>query len=196
MGSMMRFLRFLALAMALTGSGTFAARAATDWSVERTPDTITWEGTDGAGKLFTGRCVDFDAKVAFDPADLAHSSVTVTIDMGACLTGEADKDGYLPQQSWFDVGGFPKAVFEATRFRHDGGDRYVAEGTLTLKGVTRPVTLPFALDIDGAKAHATGETTLQRLAFGVGDGKEFSSSDVAGTDVKVKIDLHATKAGT
>ena len=192
---MMQFLRSLALVMTVTGLAATAARAATNWSVTKTPDAITWQGTDGGGKAFTGRCEAFEAEIAFDPADLAHSSVRVAIDMAGCLTGDARKDGYLPQQGWFDVGGFPKAIFEAKSFRHLGGDKYEADGMLTLKGATKPVTLPFALDIAGGKAHAVGETTLQRLAFGVGGGSQLSSPQVAGPDVTVKIDLHATRAG-
>ena len=192
---MMRYLRSLVVVMTVTGLAVSTARAAIRWSVEKTPGAITWQGTDGSGHVFTGHCDSFDADIAFDPADLDHSSVRVAIDMAGCLTGDAQKDGYLPQQGWFDVGGFPKAIFEAKSFRHLGGDKYEADGMLTLKGVTKPVTLPFALDIAGGKAHAVGETTLQRLAFGVGGGSQLSSPQVAGPDVTVKIDLHATRAG-
>lgn len=192
---MMQFLRSLALVMTVTGLGAAQARAAANWSVEKSPGAIQWEGTEGGGKVFAGRCETFEAAIAFDPADLAHSSVRVAIDMAACLTGDAQKDAFLPQQGWFDVGGFPEAVFEAKSFRHEGGSKYVAEGTLTLKGATKPVTLPFTLDIDGDKAHAVGETTLKRLAFGVGDTADLASSEIAGPDVKVKIDLRATRAG-
>lgn len=192
---MMRFLRSLALVMTVTSLAAPQARATSNWSAVKAPNAITWEGTEGGGKVFTGHCDVFEAEIVFDPADLAHSSVTVAIDMASCITGDTRKDTYLPQEGWFNVSGFPKAMFEAKSFRHEGGNKYVAEGALTLRGVTKPVTLPFTLDLDGEKAHAVGETTLQRLAFGVGGGSQLSSNEVAGPDVKVKIDLHATRAG-
>lgn len=193
---MMQFLRSFVLVMTVTSLAANEARAAVpSWSVAKTPDTITWDGTEGGGKAFTGRCEAFDAEIAFDPADLEHSSVKVVIDMASCLTGDTQKDAYLPQEGWFDVQAFPKAVFEATKFRHEGGNKYVADGTLTLRGVTKPVNLPFSLDIDGAKAHVVGETTLKRLIFGVGASSQLASSDVAGPDVRVKIDLRATRNG-
>lgn len=182
--------RVFAFAAALTLATP--ALAVTQWAAEPDPNAISWEGTQGGGAL-AGRCAAFGADIAFDPAALAGSAVKVTIDTGACKTGDAQKDEYLPQEIWFNVAVFPEAVFEARNFRHDGGDRYVAEGALTLKGVTRKVVLPFTLTIAGDKAHVVGETTLQRLAFGVGDGPQLSSPDVAGPDVKVRIDLHAVK---
>jgi polyisoprenoid-binding protein YceI len=191
---MMQFMRSLALVMTVSSFAATDLRAMTNWTAEKSPTAISWEGTESGGKAFTGHCGAFDAEIAFDPADLAHSSVKVTIDMASCLTGDTQKDAYLPQEGWFDVGAFPKAVFEAKSFRHEGGDKYVAMGTLTLRGVTKPVELPFTLAIDGDKAHVVGETTLQRLAFGIGGGSQLSSGDVAGLDVRVKIDLHARKA--
>lgn len=168
------------------------AFAVTRWQVVPDAKAITWQGTQGA-QVFNGACSAFTADIAFDPADLKASSVSVQIDMANCLTGDAQKDTYLPLAPWFDVGGFPRATFEARDFRHIKGDDYVADGSLTLKGVTKPVSLPFTLTIDGKTAHVRGETTLKRLAFGLGDGAQLSVSSVAGPDVIVKIDLKATR---
>jgi len=178
----------VALTCLLISSPAFAV---TKWKVTPDAKAITWQATQ-AGVAFEGACSAFDADVAFDPADLASSSVTVRIDMAKCLTGDASKDAYLPQAPWFDVTGFPEATFEAKKFKHIKGDDYLAEGSLTLKGVTKPVSLAFTLAIAGKTAHVTGETTLQRLAFGVGDGAQLSAPGVAGPDVLVKIDLKAT----
>jgi polyisoprenoid-binding protein YceI len=172
---------------------TVPAVAATKWSASPDPKAIAWSGAEGQNAAaFTGHCANFVADIAFDPAALETSAVKVTIDMASCTTGETKKDQYLPMEGWFDVAGYPKAVFEAKSFRHTGGNKYVADGTLTLKGMTKPVTLPFTLDIEGNKAHVVGETVLQRLDFGVGGG-QLASSAVAALDVKVAIDLHAVK---
>ena len=184
-------IRVSVLAAALAIAAT-PALAVTQWVAQPDPHAISWEGTQG-GNALAGHCEKFTADIAFDPAALATSAVKVTIDTSACKTGDEQKDEYLPQQGWFNVSAFPNAIFEARSFRHEGGDKYVADGTLTLKGVTKKVELPFTLKIEGDTAHVVGETSLQRLAFGVGDGPQLSSPDVAGLDVKVKIDLSATK---
>lgn len=169
------------------------AYAATKWKVEPNPKTISWQGVANGKDVFNGTCSKFAADVAFDAANLAQSSVKITIDMNSCKTGDGEKDAQLPQEPWFNISVFPNSVFEAKSFKHQGGNKYLADGTLTLKGVTKKVALPFTLDIQGEKAHVVGTTTLQRLAFNVGTGPQFSSTDVAAADVKVMIDLRATK---
>lgn len=185
-------IRFTTICLAFL-AGAAPAFAVTNWAADATPGTITWEGTDGSGNSFTGSCSTFVADIAFDPEALDASSVAVTIDMVSCLTGEMQKDEYLPQEGWFNVEDYPKAVFEATSFSKKDDGQYLAEGTLTLRGQTKPVMLPFTLDIDGDKAHVTGETMLNRLDFGVGGG-QLASPDVAGPEVTVRIDLTATKS--
>lgn len=168
------------------------ALAFTEWEAVPDAHAITWSGTQGANAL-SGGCTDFNADIVFDPADLSTASVVVRIDTATCRTGDAQKDAYLPQDVWFDVAGFPRATFEARHFKHLSGDKYLANGTLSLKGITQPVSLPFTLTITGDTAHVVGTTTLQRLAFGIGEGPQLSAPTVAGPDVTVKIDLKATR---
>jgi polyisoprenoid-binding protein YceI len=185
---MIRFLLAIPLFVLLaTPASAFAM-----WKAVPDPHAITWSGTQGDNVL-SGGCTDFNANIVFDPADLATASVIVRIDIATCRTGDTKKDAYLRQNVWFDVAGFPRATFEARHFQHVTGDDYIANGTLTLKGVTRPVTMPFTLSIDGDTAHVVGTTTLQRLAFGIGEGPQLSPPTVAGPDVIVKIDLKATR---
>ncbi|MEO7171104.1 MAG: YceI family protein, partial [Sphingomonas sp.] len=123
-----------------------------------------------------------------DPAALDASSVKVTIDMASARTGNADTEGALPDNDWFAVATHPSATFAATRFRHRSGDRYDAIGTLSLRGVSRPLTLPFTLKIDGDVATMTGSTTIDRTSFGVGQGEWTATTNVkAGVTISVAI---------
>ena len=56
-----------------------------------------------------------------------------------------------------------------------------------------PVTLPFTLELKGDTAHVTGQTVINRLNFGIGSG-EMATSQVAGPNVTVNIDLRAARA--
>jgi len=185
---MIRIVVALFASLILTSPGFAASR----WQVVPDAKTIAWQATQGGG-VFQGTCSVFNADVTFDPADLETSSVSVEIDMAKCLTGDKLKDSYLPQVPWFNVADFPHATFRAKHFRHIKGDAYVADGSLTLKGVTKPVSLPFTLSMEGPIAHVVGDTTLERLAFGVGSGPQLSAPSVAGPDVLIKIDLKATR---
>jgi len=64
-------------------------------------------------------------------------------------TGDDQRDASLPASDWFDAATHPKAVFTATKFEKKGDGAYVAHGTLDLRGVSKPVDLPFKLKIVG-----------------------------------------------
>ena len=78
------------------------------------------------------------------------------IDLASVDSGDAQRDQSLPASDWFDVAEHPKATFTATRFEKTGADRFVAHGTLDLRGVKKPVDLPFTLHITGDKAQVSG----------------------------------------
>ncbi|MBI1260672.1 MAG: polyisoprenoid-binding protein [Rhizobiales bacterium] len=180
---------FFALALPM------AAHAVPLWQVTQKDGVITWEGTTGDGTVFQGHCNKFDSEIAFDPAALDQSSVKVTINMASCLTGDEQKDQLLPLDAWFDVPGFPQGVFEATSFEDKGDGQYVANGMLSLKGVSQPLALPFRLDIQNDTAHVTGETTIDRTNFNIGVG-QWGGPEIAGVAVKIRIDLNATTSGS
>ena len=189
----MKRMEIAAFAFLFVGAGLVPAAAATKWNPVSDPHAISWIATDGSGAAIKGACSSFTADISFDPGDLADASVRVEIDTASCKTGEDQKDSYLPQKPWFDVSAYPKAVFTATKFTHEKGDDYVANGDLTLKGVSLPVTLPFTLELKGDTAHVTGQTVINRLNFGIGSG-EMATSQVAGPNVTVNIDLRAARA--
>ncbi|MCY4507369.1 MAG: YceI family protein, partial [Acidobacteria bacterium] len=83
------------------------------------------------------------------------------------------------------------ARFEATRFVDKGQGDYAAIGTLTIRGTSRPVTLPFHLTLAGDTARAAGRVGLVRTEFGVGQGAWASGQWVA-LDVGVEVDIVAT----
>jgi polyisoprenoid-binding protein YceI len=92
----------------------------------------------------------------------------------------------------FEVAQFPTAHFLATSFTHKTGNDYIATGTLTIRGVTKPVTLPFTLTITGKTAHLTGTAQLIRTDFHVGEG-EWSADTPVSHAVTVTVDLTATR---
>ena len=121
------------------------------------------------GEVFTGRLPAFTTRLAFDPARLDAARLDVAIPLAGATTGNADYDGELLGASFFDVAKFPQARFTATRFRALGGNRYAADGSLSLRGTSKPVTLEFTWT-PGARPVLAGKATVSRLAFGVGGG--------------------------
>jgi polyisoprenoid-binding protein YceI len=184
----MRMLVFL-LAL-LAASPAVAAPPA--WVVDKAASKIgissTFDG-DPVGGSFRR----WDAQIRFDPRDLAHSSARVSIDVASAATGDADRDAALPDADWFWAEKHPKATFVTRSFKALGGSRYAAAGDLTIRGVTKPLTLPFTLVITGDTAKMNAAVDINRLMFGVGQN-EWKSTQVIPATVKVTIALTAHRA--
>jgi polyisoprenoid-binding protein YceI len=185
----MRVLTPAVLAIALA-TPALAAPPAT-WAVDKAHSRLAFSSA-VSGKAFTGVFRDWTAQIHFDPKDLPHSDVVATINVASAVTGDQDRDTLLPDEDWFWTSRFSRAQFTARAFRAAGPGRYVAAGTLSLRGVQKPVILPFSLTIDGAVARMTGEANVDRIAFGVGQG-EWQATDTVPAQVLVHVDLTARR---
>ncbi|MBS1085994.1 YceI family protein [Gluconobacter sphaericus] len=164
---------------------------AVDWTIDPAHSTIGFAGTQ-TGNAFTGHFGKFDGTISFDPAHPEEGHAKITIDIASATTADKQRDGAMPGSDWFNVASFPTATFEARSFRAKGGNAYEAVGTLTIRGVSRPETLPFTLDISGQIAHAKGHLDLIRSAFGIGQGPWATGQWVA-LQVGVSIDVIANQ---
>ncbi len=175
------------------GLATAAAAAAgpTAWTVDKASSKLGFRSSSG-GQAFAGVFRRWDAQIAFDPKALAASRAVVSVDLTSAATGDQARDEALPTADWFDAAHFPRAVFTTTSFKDLGGGRYQAIGTLSLKGASRPVTLPFTLSITGDQARANGQITLNRTLFGVGKG-QFATAEVVPFDVAVTVAITARR---
>ena len=183
-------IRALVAAIVLVAPAAHAAPPA--WTVDKGASKLGFASQAG-GQAFSGVFRRWDAAIRFDPNDLAHSSVAVTVDMTSAFSGNGDRDTLLPDEDWFWTSHFPRATFTANRFTAQGAGRYAAAGVLTLRGVAKPLTLPFALAITGPSAKMNAKVDLNRLAFGVGQG-DWKTTDTVPATVTVTVDLTAHRA--
>jgi polyisoprenoid-binding protein YceI len=137
--------------------------------------TLTFAGS-YQGETFVGRFPDFATRLSFDPARLRDARLEVIIPLATATTGIDDYDGELRGRAFFNSAKFARARYTASKFRSLSGDRSAADGTLSLRGLKRPVTLEFTWT-PGAKPVLAGEATVQRLDFGVGGG-EWADTEV------------------
>jgi cytochrome b561/polyisoprenoid-binding protein YceI len=140
------------------------------------------------GATIRGSFGGWSADLRFDPAT-GTGTATVTMDTASLTVGSVTAQAH--EADWFDVKGHPSAVFTAA-LRPDG-DAHVADGTLTLKGVTVPVRLPFALAITDGLATVSGSVELDRRAFGIGTSQ--ADDQTVGFAVRVEIALTARQGG-
>ena len=161
------------------------------WTVEKASSSLKFSSSMG-GEAFSGVFQRWDADIRFDPADLAHSSVSVTVDVASANTANSDRDEALPTPAFFSAAAFPKATYVARSFTAAGPNSYRAVGTLTLRGVAKPLTLPFTLVITGPAARMSGQVAINRLAFGVGQN-EWKATTTLPAAVQLSISLNAKK---
>lgn len=143
------------------------------------------------GVPMEGRFRRFTAQWGLDPQSLVTRQVRVVVDMGSATLGTPEADAELPKTDWFNIAQFPQAVFESTQVRDLGGRRYEAVGQLSIKGVSAPVVVPFALSQQGSTAWVTGVVPVRRTVFKVGD-KAWSDTSAVADEVRVVFKLAFT----
>ncbi|WP_425994488.1 YceI family protein [Caulobacter sp. DWR1-3-2b1] len=189
------------VAAPVTPEATTPADAAAPVAESALKDPVAWTMSKGgklgftatwSGEALEGSFTRWTADILFSPEALDRSKLTVSIDTASARTGDEQRDQSLPSADFFDSATHPKAIFTATKFRKTGEGRYVADGTLALRGVSKPLSLPFSLKIDGDTATARGVTTLDRTTFGVGQG-EWASTDQIAAKVRVSFSLTAKR---
>lgn len=163
--------------------------AATDYSVQAASSTLGFSNT-FQGESFDGHFTQWTADISYDASNLASSRFDVKVDLASVKTGDRDRDSALPGSNFFDVAQFPQAHFVTTGFKQVAG-KVIADGQLTLHGVTKPVSLEvtFKPQAGGATLDVSG--TLQRLDFGIGTG-DYADTSVIGAQVKISAHLQLT----
>lgn len=147
-----------------------------------------------------GRFKDFTGSIHLDDADMTKSTVAFTAKVESIDTGVAKRDEHLRTADFFEVAKYPELSFKSTSVERKGNDRYVLHGDFTLKGVTKPVSIPFT--IAGAVKDPWGntrfgvdaKTTIDRRDYGIKWGKPLDQGGVdVGNEVTIDLALEAVK---
>jgi polyisoprenoid-binding protein YceI len=179
----------------LAAAFVFAAALPTqaqEWAVDKSASKITFEAEAG-GQAVTGEFQQFQAEIRFDPDYPEHAEIAASIDMNTVSSGQPQVDSALLGKDWFDTQTYPRAGFQAKAVKAGDQDgHYVMEGTLTMKGNSEAISLPFTLAVDQGEARVKGETSIKRLEYGIGPSGPVSGMAI-GDMVKIKLDIAATR---
>ncbi len=148
----------------------------------------------------TGRFDDYALKIDIDRAKPENSSVEFTIRAASINTDNADRDKHLRSADFFDVEKYPEISFKSSRVKPTGKDTYEVTGTLSLRGVSKELTLlvthlGFLKDPWGnERAGFETSGTLIRKDYGILWNKTLDTGGyLLGDDVKVTINLETIK---
>jgi len=140
------------------------------------------------GSPVEGRFRSFDAQITLDPKQLAAAKIVMVVDLASATLASTETETELRQSDWFDVKKFPQASFTSSAVKSAGPGRIEVVGSFSLKGRSRPISVPVALTQSGGITTATGAFTIRRLDFKVGDG-DWTDTDLIANDVQVKFKL-------
>ena len=148
-----------------------------------------------------GRFATFEVDATVDESNLANSSATVRIDATSIDTREGQRDTHLRSADFLDVENHPQISFTSKKIEPRGGSDYRIVGDLTIRGVTREVTLDG--EANGPVKDPWGGTRIGLSAQGKVNRKEWgltynavleAGGFVVGDEVKLAIDLELVKA--
>ena len=147
-----------------------------------------------------GKFQDFSGTIKVDRVKPESSSVEFTIQAASINTNEPKRDEHLKSPDFFDVANQPTITFKSTSVKATGKDTYEVTGNLTMRGVTKPVTLPVTFLGEGKDPWGNEKigfelaTTLNRKDYGISWNKTLDQGGVlVGDEVKVQISVEANK---
>jgi polyisoprenoid-binding protein YceI len=144
-----------------------------------------------------GSFTDFEGtiEVAENPTD---SKVNVEVRMASVTTDDETRDGHLRTNDFFDVDNYPTMTFTSTKIE-PAGDNWKLTGDLSLRGVTKPITLDFEFnggfkdDYFGSRVGFSASGEINRQDFGVSFNKALDGGGVVvGDKVRIEIEAEAT----
>lgn len=164
---------------------------AKDYAVDYEQSKVEFSGTH-ADKPFNGTFDAWTAEISFDANDLAASKLSAAFWPATVKTGNVMYNGTLQQADWFDVKGYQQVTFTSTSITAKEDGQYTANGDLTIRDITKPVTFDFTLsDLEASPVKATGELAIDRLDFDLGKQSD-ASAEWVGKEIKIKLDITAT----
>ena len=151
---------------------------------------ISFVGAKVTGK-HDGGFQTFSGTIQLVDGDPTRSTVTVEIDNASITTDSERLTGHLKSDDFFDVARFPKTRFTSTQIKTggEGGATHTVTGNLELHGVTKAITFPATIRVNGERVEVDAEFAINRKDFGiVYAGKP---DDLIRDNVLIKLELRA-----
>ena len=184
--------------LAVAASGV-PARAADTYNIDPNHSNMGFSIRHFFSKV-PGHFTKFEGTIVYDAADVTKSTVNVSIDAASIDTNVPDRDKHLRSADFFDAEKFPKITFASTKVKSAAANKLQVEGTLTMKGVAKPVTLD--VDVLGMGPDAWGgfrsgfeaRTKVNRMDYGVSWNKAIEGGGtLLGEDVEILLNVEAVK---
>ena len=166
------------------------------WDIDAAHSTVGFSVRHMMVSKVRGYFTQFSGEIV-TAEDPAQSTVTASIDMDSIDTRQEQRDAHIKSADFFDVGNHTVMTFRSTEVRTDGAD-WTVVGDLTIKGITKPVTLQLELNgfgpdaYGGTRAGFSAKTEISRKEFGVDiDMPMDGGGVVVGDKISVELEIEA-----
>jgi len=167
------------------------------WTLDPAHSAVTFSAKHMMITTVRGTLAIRDFSLDFDPKDITASSVRVRLDAASIDTGQEARDQHLRSADFLETEAHPNIDFASTRIEPDG-DGYRIHGDLTIRGVTRPVTLRAILGgtvpnlQGGTRAAFSATTRINREDFGLTWNVALEQGGwLVSKDITVEMDIAA-----
>lgn len=120
------------------------------------------------GLQVEGRFSSLQGLVRFDTADLAHAVIELSVAAATINTGNDSRDAHLKKAEYFNVQAFPQLVFISDKVVKKAAGSYLAQGKMTIKGITKAATIAFSAKPQKNGYMFSGKLNLNRRDFNIG----------------------------
>jgi polyisoprenoid-binding protein YceI len=164
-----------------------------DYTIDPTHSRLGFSTRHAMVTTVRGQFKEFSGEAVIDTAAPANSTVNVTIQAAGIDTGVADRDAHLRSADFFDAETYPTITFTSTQVERDGDD-WAITGDLTIKDVTKPLTIDFesngsARDPFGnLRICFEGRATISRKDWGLTWNAALETGGMLVSD-KIKLDF-------
>jgi polyisoprenoid-binding protein YceI len=175
-------------------------QTATVWAIDPTHSEVQFKVKHLVISTVTGSFGQYEGQITTEGDDFTNANVSFSADISSISTGHEQRDGHLKSADFFDAENFPKLTFTSTSVTKTGDDTYSVTGDLTIRGVTKSVTLK--AEYGGQMQDFYGQTkagfelsgTIKRKEFGLTwDGVTEAGGVVVSDDVKLVMNIQLTK---
>jgi polyisoprenoid-binding protein YceI len=172
--------------------------AAQTWQIDKAHSDITFTVRHMVITKVRGRFLKWEGALTLDEQDWSKSRVEVSIDAASISTNDEKRDGHLKSADFLDAEKFPQLTFKSTKVAPAGGDKLAVTGDLTIRDVTKPVTISVerlgkAKDPWGkTKLAFNGRVAIQREEFGAKWNQALETGGfLVGKEVEIDLELQA-----
>ena len=172
--------------------GLINTACAQGWVVDPNKSTVTFDG-DHAGTPFSGQFSSFTSVIHFDPNKLDKAKATLTFSMEDVAVSNTYYAKTLQTKDWFHTQAYKKATFTTTSIQaSEQPHQYTVAGLLKIKNITRRITFPATVTMQGEDAVVDASFQIERLRFDIGSQSDPDGSWVT-TSIPVQVHLEASR---